>query len=550
MRRRSCPSALRSCSSALVFAAGTWHWSDVPWSHFFAAFLAVGLYAARFVPPSATVASAGVVGAGCSPPLAHADLRAPGGAAGVGGVARAVRPPAARRPEDDSSRSRAVGRRGLPRDTTAVYLITGKRDLFFLYEGRARQSVGKRPRDGGRRDPDVESRLRPRRSSSSCSSTRAIDSLCSVSDYSGQASQSPLLTEEAGNLRLWRLPLAVQLPSLAPAPRLPRRPSESSSSSLRGARPAGDEGSRAAPAHGADSGVCGDRARVHVEHADGAGTPAVRLRPRLPAARVPQRDRRGRAWLSVGLWLSSSRRTRPARWSPEFTFVMLSFLASAAPRRDVRVRPRERHPANREPPSRPRSRTRRRCDVEMRHLARGEDDQRATRRRYPRRLSSRSTVGTREPRFTIYVERLERGCVARSSVPGSPARRRLADRHGAPTGQLRAGRGRCAKRLARSDATNAPCEVARVAMRAVEEAVSRDERLPRASRACGDGHMLEAKGEVVAGGRSGVPALGGRDRRPAAGRARHAHRLAVTGSPSTHTRHQPGWPATSRTATR
>ena len=32
---------------ALVFAAGTWHWSDVPWSHFFAAFLALGLYAAH-----------------------------------------------------------------------------------------------------------------------------------------------------------------------------------------------------------------------------------------------------------------------------------------------------------------------------------------------------------------------------------------------------------------------------------------------------------------------------------------------------------------------
>ena len=31
--------------AALVFSAGTWHWSDVPWSHFFAAFLAVSLYA-------------------------------------------------------------------------------------------------------------------------------------------------------------------------------------------------------------------------------------------------------------------------------------------------------------------------------------------------------------------------------------------------------------------------------------------------------------------------------------------------------------------------
>ena len=46
---------------ALVFAAGTWHWSDVPWSHFFAAFLAVTLYASathrRARPQSKPVAS-------------------------------------------------------------------------------------------------------------------------------------------------------------------------------------------------------------------------------------------------------------------------------------------------------------------------------------------------------------------------------------------------------------------------------------------------------------------------------------------------------------
>ena len=42
----------------LVFAAGTWHWSDVPWSHFFAAFLAVAVYAVRFAPARLTVASA------------------------------------------------------------------------------------------------------------------------------------------------------------------------------------------------------------------------------------------------------------------------------------------------------------------------------------------------------------------------------------------------------------------------------------------------------------------------------------------------------------
>ena len=46
----------------LVFAAGTWHWSDVPWSHFFAAFLAVAVYALRFAPARLTVLSAAGAG--------------------------------------------------------------------------------------------------------------------------------------------------------------------------------------------------------------------------------------------------------------------------------------------------------------------------------------------------------------------------------------------------------------------------------------------------------------------------------------------------------
>ena len=32
---------------ALVFVAGTWHWSDIPWSQFYAAFLAVAFYVLR-----------------------------------------------------------------------------------------------------------------------------------------------------------------------------------------------------------------------------------------------------------------------------------------------------------------------------------------------------------------------------------------------------------------------------------------------------------------------------------------------------------------------
>ena len=46
----------------LMFAAGTWHWSDVPWSHFFAAFLAVAVYALRYAPARLTVLSAAGAG--------------------------------------------------------------------------------------------------------------------------------------------------------------------------------------------------------------------------------------------------------------------------------------------------------------------------------------------------------------------------------------------------------------------------------------------------------------------------------------------------------
>ena len=46
----------------LVFAAGTWHWSDVPWSHFYATLLAVGFYALRFGPARSSTLSFSLAG--------------------------------------------------------------------------------------------------------------------------------------------------------------------------------------------------------------------------------------------------------------------------------------------------------------------------------------------------------------------------------------------------------------------------------------------------------------------------------------------------------
>ena len=47
---------------ALVFSAGTWYWSDVPWSHFFAAFLGVMVFVVRFAPVRPTVLYAALTG--------------------------------------------------------------------------------------------------------------------------------------------------------------------------------------------------------------------------------------------------------------------------------------------------------------------------------------------------------------------------------------------------------------------------------------------------------------------------------------------------------
>src|SRR5262245_54850564 len=47
---------------AFVLAAGTWYWSDVPWSHFLAACLGVAVYVARFAPGRSTAASGALTG--------------------------------------------------------------------------------------------------------------------------------------------------------------------------------------------------------------------------------------------------------------------------------------------------------------------------------------------------------------------------------------------------------------------------------------------------------------------------------------------------------
>jgi hypothetical protein len=313
---------------ALVFAAGTWHWSDVPWSHFFAAFLAVGLYAARYVPARTTALSAGVVGA----TLALLWLTRSFELLAVAtawlvtlGAFALLRLAGPRRPRAAHLLSAAAA---FLATTAAVYLLTGKRDPFFLYEGSLGSQSGSVRATEVAETPTLSLALVP---------TKLVqlfvdpcfDSLCSVSDYSGQASPSPLLTEEAGNLRLWSLPLGVQLPSLLLIPLclvvvgalvvLAARQRQRFAEKGRELRLLAEMSlASAAIVLGYTSSTLTGPAHLRY------GFARDFLLPAFLSAIVAI------SLISIGFWRLLSRRAWSARWSPEFVFVMLSFVASAA----------------------------------------------------------------------------------------------------------------------------------------------------------------------------------------------------------------------------
>jgi hypothetical protein len=206
----------------LVFAVGTWHWSDVPWSHFFAAFLAVAVYALRFAPSRLTVASAGALGVAVALLMLTrsfellAVLLAWGIVAAAFALLRLCGPRTLRLGHVVSG----VGAFILT--SAAVYLLTGKRNLFFLYGERLDQQSGNSPAAEIAETPTFSFSLVP---------TKLVQlfvepcygALCSLSDYTGGARPLPpdLLpsgVESGGNERLWRLPLAIQLPSLVLLP--------------------------------------------------------------------------------------------------------------------------------------------------------------------------------------------------------------------------------------------------------------------------------------------------------------------------------------------
>ena len=203
---------------ALVFSAGTWHWSDVPWSHFFAAFLAVALYAIRYAPPRIGLVQAGAAGVvlallALTRSFELVALVAAWGIA-LGGLALL------RLPVGRAWRARHIltAAAGFVVTTAVVYAATGKRDLFFLYSSTLDRQSGNVPAAEIAETPTFSLGLVPVKLVQLFLEP-CYEAMCSLADYAGGSSRlPPQLQGAAGNERLWRLPLAVQLPALVLLP--------------------------------------------------------------------------------------------------------------------------------------------------------------------------------------------------------------------------------------------------------------------------------------------------------------------------------------------
>jgi hypothetical protein len=203
---------------ALVFSAGTWHWSDVPWSHFFAAVLAVALYALRYAPARTTLIQSGAIGivVALLALTRSFELAALVAAWGITLVVLAVLRLSGPRTWRAVHLVTATG--AFVATTAAVYIATGKRGVFFLYGNYLDRQSGNVTTAEIAETPTFSLGLIP---------VKLVQlfiepcyySLCSLADYAGGASPlPPQLAGAAGNERLWRLPLSVQLPALVLLP--------------------------------------------------------------------------------------------------------------------------------------------------------------------------------------------------------------------------------------------------------------------------------------------------------------------------------------------
>jgi hypothetical protein len=102
--------------------------------------------------------------------------------------------------------------------TALVYVETGKRNFFILYGSNLDQQSGNVSAAEVAQTPTFSLGLIPQKLVQLFVEPCHY-AMCSLADYAGGARPLPApLAEAAGNERLWRLPLAIQLPSLALLP--------------------------------------------------------------------------------------------------------------------------------------------------------------------------------------------------------------------------------------------------------------------------------------------------------------------------------------------
>jgi hypothetical protein len=197
---------------ALVFATGTWWWSDVPWTHFVAAALAAALFAVRFGATRPSTAAA--VGAGCLLALLAAtrsfEFVALVLAWGLSTLLLAALRIAPAREWRASAVRVVPGAMAFVATTVGVYALTGKKSLFFLYAANLdRQSADVRPAEIAE-TPALVLGLLPAKIVQLMFDPCYL-ALCPVADYEAGGGRGR-------NLDLWSLPLAVQLPALVLIP--------------------------------------------------------------------------------------------------------------------------------------------------------------------------------------------------------------------------------------------------------------------------------------------------------------------------------------------
>ena len=203
---------------AFVFAAGTWHWSDVPWSHFFAMCLAAGLFALRFAPERFRPAHAGAAGVLLALLALSRTFELAALVVAFGFAALLLAALRLRGPRIWTPLHVVAGAVAFTVTTALVYLETGKRDLFILYGNNLDEQSGNVVAAEVAHTPTFSFALVPHKLVQLFVEP-CYYAMCSLADYAGGARPlPPALAEAAGNERLWRLPLAIQLPSLALLP--------------------------------------------------------------------------------------------------------------------------------------------------------------------------------------------------------------------------------------------------------------------------------------------------------------------------------------------